>query len=261
MVTKTPTVEIADWINRQRISTLQIIVICLCAMCALLEGLDAQNIGFVAPAIIHEWRLPVHNFTPVFMSGLFGLLIGCLFIAPLADKVGRKMILLGSVASFALFSLISAGATSLEALSILRFLTGIGIGGGMANAIALTSEYFPEHRRAGMTVIMFVGFSLGASLGGFLSAYLIPHFGWQSVFLAGGILPLALAILLAFALPESIRHLVVHNFSTRQIIAIFNELIRTQHSLRTPASLSPRRKKAASRWHICSEKDVLLAPS
>jgi MFS transporter, AAHS family, 4-hydroxybenzoate transporter len=144
-------VEITDWINHQRISRLQITVVCLCAMCALFEGLDAQNIGF------REWGLPPHSFTPAFMSGLFGLLIGCLFIAPLADKVGRKTILLGSVASFALFSIFSAAARSFEALSILRFLTGLGIGGGMANAIALTSEYFPERRRAGMTVVMFLG--------------------------------------------------------------------------------------------------------
>jgi MFS transporter, AAHS family, 4-hydroxybenzoate transporter len=217
-------VEITDWINHQRISRLQITVLCLCAMCALFEGLDAQNIGFVAPAIIREWALPSHSFTPAFMSGLFGLLIGCLFIAPLADKVGRKTILLGSVASFALFSILSAEARSLEALSILRFLTGLGIGGGMANAIALTSEYFPERRRAGMTVVMFLGFSFGASLGGFLSAYLIPHFGWRSVFIVGGILPLLVAILLAFALPESIRHLVAHNFPPSRINVILRRI-------------------------------------
>jgi MFS transporter, AAHS family, 4-hydroxybenzoate transporter len=217
-------VEITDWINHQRISRLQITVVFLCAMCALFEGLDAQNIGFVAPAIIREWGLPPHSFTPAFMSGLFGLLIGCLFIAPLADKIGRKTILLGSVASFALFSIFSAEARSLEALSILRFLTGLGIGGGMANAIALTSEYFPERRRAGMTVIMFLGFSFGASLGGLLSAYLIPHFGWRSVFIVGGALPLLVAILLAFALPESIRHLVAHNFPPSRINAILRRI-------------------------------------
>jgi AAHS family 4-hydroxybenzoate transporter-like MFS transporter len=133
-----------------------------------------------------------------------------LLIAPLADKVGRKTVLVCSVIAFAFFSLQSATAESLWSLSAFRFLTGVGIGGGMANAITLTSEYFPEPRRAGMTVIMFVGFSLGASLGGFLSAYLIPRFGWQSVFIAGGILPLVLVVLLVFELPESIRHLVVH---------------------------------------------------
>ena len=200
------------------------LVLCLCGACALLEGLDAQIIGFLAPAIIHDWGIVRQDFTPVFMSGLVGLLIGCLLIAPLADKVGRKAVLVCSVTAFAIFSFLSATAESLSSLAAFRFLTGVGIGGGMANAITLTSEYFPERHRAGMTVIMFVGFSFGASLGGFLSAYLIPQFGWQSVFIAGGIFPLVLAVLLVFELPESIRHLVVHQAPTEAVVGILQRI-------------------------------------
>jgi MFS transporter, AAHS family, 4-hydroxybenzoate transporter len=251
-------VEITDWINHQRISSLQVTVLCLCAMCALFEGLDAQNIGFVAPAIIREWALPPHSFTPAFMSGLFGLLIGCLFIAPLADKIGRKKILLGSVASFALFSIFSAEARSLEALSMLRFLTGVGIGGGMANAIALTSEYFPERRRAGMTVVMFLGFSFGASLGGLLTAYLIPHYGWRSVFIVGGILPLLVAILLAFALPESIRHLVAHNFPPSRINAILRRINPgVTFAPDTSFTIAEERKSGLTVGHLFREERTL----
>jgi MFS transporter, AAHS family, 4-hydroxybenzoate transporter len=217
-------IDVSDWINRQAISRLQVTVLILCAMCALLEGLDTQNIGFVAPVIIREWALPPHSFTPAFMSGLLGLLVGCLLVAPLADFVGRKAILLGSVSAFAVFSLLSATATSLTVLSVLRFLTGVGIGGGMANAIAMTSEYFPERRRAAMTVIMFLGFSLGASLGGFIAAGLIPILGWRSVFVACGILPLLLAVLLALGLPESIRHLVAHQVDPERIKAILQQI-------------------------------------
>lgn len=171
------TIEISDWINRQRIGRLQILVLCLSGACALLEGFDAQNIGFVAPVLVHEWRMAQPAFAPAFMAGLFGLLLGCLFIAPLADRIGRKAVMLGSVVAFAVFSLMTMAAWSLTSLTILRFLTGLGVGGGMANAIALTSEYFPERKRAAMTVTMFVGFPLGASLGGFLAAWLIPNFG------------------------------------------------------------------------------------
>jgi MFS transporter, AAHS family, 4-hydroxybenzoate transporter len=217
-------IEVSDWINQQNISRLQVMVLCLCGACALLEGLDAQIIGFLAPAIIHEWGLVRQNFTPVFMSGLVGLLIGCLLIAPQADQVGRKTVLICSVIAFAFCSFLSASAESLLSLSAFRFLTGVGIGGGMANAITLTSEYFPEHRRAGMTVIMFVGFSFGASLGGFLSAYLMPQFGWQSVFIAGGLLPLVLVVLLVFELPESVRYLVVHRAQTKDVIEILQRI-------------------------------------
>jgi AAHS family 4-hydroxybenzoate transporter-like MFS transporter len=158
------------------------------------------------------------------MSGLIGLLIGCLIIAPLADRVGRKKVIVGSIAAFSLFSFLSATATSLESLSILRFLTGIGIGGGMANAIAITFEFFPKRKRSAMTVIMFTGFPLGASLGGFLSAYLISRFGWQSVFICGGILPALLAVSLVILLPESIRHLVVHGGRAEHLMAILRQI-------------------------------------
>ncbi len=94
----------------------------------------------------------------------------------------------------------------------------------MANAIALTFEFFPKRKRSAMTVIMFTGFPLGASLGGFLSAYLISRFGWQAVFICGGILPAVLAVLLAIWLPESIRHLVVRGGRTQQLAAILERI-------------------------------------
>jgi MFS transporter, AAHS family, 4-hydroxybenzoate transporter len=220
----TPTVDVAEWINRQKISRLQIWVIFVSGACTLLEGFDALNIGFVAPAVVRQWHLPPHSFTPAFMAGLMGLLIGCLAIAPLADKFGRRTVMLASVAAFGVFSLLSATAGSLTTLSILRFLTGLGVGGGMANAIALTSEFFPERARAGMTATMFVGFPLGSSLGGYLSGFLIPHFGWQAVFIAGGILPLLLAPALIFILPESIRHLVISGTAPERVRAVLERI-------------------------------------
>ena len=220
----TPSIDISRWIDQQRISWVQILVLILCAACATLEGFDALNIAFVAPAVVHQWRLPAHSFTPAFMAGLAGLLVGCLCIAPVADKFGRKSVMLGSVIAFAAFSALSAVAWSLTSLSVLRFLTGVGVGGGMANAIALTSEFFPERKRASMTVIMFVGFPLGGALGGFLAAYLIPHFGWQSVFLAGGILPLLLAPVMALMMPRSLRHLVVSGAATERVVSILRRI-------------------------------------
>ncbi len=220
----TPTIDVAEWINQQKLSKLQIWVIIVSGACTMVEGFDALNIGFVAPAVVKEWHLPPQSFTPAFMAGLLGLLIGCLVIAPLADKVGRKTIMLASIVAFGVFSLLSATAGSLTMLATLRFLTGLGIGGGMANAIALTSEFFPERSRAGMTAAMFVGFPLGSSLGGFLSGWLIPHFGWQSVFIAGGVLPLALAPALIFVLPESIRHLVVSGTEPERIKSVLTRI-------------------------------------
>ncbi len=199
-------------------------MLALCAAAAALEGFDTQSIGFVAPSVIHEWHLAPKDFTPAFVVGLLGLLLGCLVIAPLADWVGRKKMLIGTSIAFGIFSLLTARANSLTSLSILRFLTDAGLGGGMANAIALTSEYFPARKRAAMTVAMFCGFPLGASLGGFLAAALIPRFGWPSVFVCGGVLPILFAIALMFALPESIRFLVLKRHAQARVAALLRRI-------------------------------------
>jgi MFS transporter, AAHS family, 4-hydroxybenzoate transporter len=218
------TFDVASWINSRAISPLQITVLSLCAAVTALEGFDAQNIGYVAPAIIREWHSQPHDFTVVFVSGLIGLLIGCLLVAPLADWLGRRRVLIGTATAFGVFSLATISAHSILSLSIFRFLTDLGLAGGMANAIAMTSEYFPARMRSWMTVAMFCGFPLGASLGGVVAAAVIPSFGWRFVFIIGGILPLILAACLAIFLPESIRHLVVSGADAKRISAILQSI-------------------------------------
>jgi MFS transporter, AAHS family, 4-hydroxybenzoate transporter len=217
-------IEVSNWINSRKTSSLQILVLVLCAATVAIEGFDAQNIGYLAPDIIRDWQVPPHDFTIVFVSGLVGLLVGCLCIAPLADWLGRRRILIGVLAAFGIFSLASAQARSIPSLSVLRFLTDMALGGGMANAIAMTSEYFPSRIRSWMTVVMFCGFPLGASLGGFLAAAIIPIYGWPMVFVVGGVLPLVLAVVLSIYLPESIRHLVVKGVDSWRVVAILRRI-------------------------------------
>jgi AAHS family 4-hydroxybenzoate transporter-like MFS transporter len=219
-----PRIDVSQWIERQNIGRLQVLVVILSAACAVLEGFNTQDIGFVAPAVTHDWQLAPHSLTAAFMSGTTGLLIGCLAIAPLADQIGRKKVMVGSVIAFSCFSFLTATVHSPNWLILLRFLTGAGIGGGMPNAIALTSEFFSERKRPVMTVIMFTGFALGAALGGFLAAYLVPRFGWPSIFIAGGILPAVLAPFLVFVLPESVGHLVVHRAPPDRVAAILKRI-------------------------------------
>ena len=122
------------------------------------------------------------------------------------------------------FSLLTAFATSLNQLTLLRFLTGLGLGAAMPNAATLMSEYAPERRRALLVNLMFVGFPMGSSLGGFLSAWMIPHYGWQSVLVLGGVMPLLLAVALIFLLPESVRYLVVKQHPAQRIAAILRHI-------------------------------------
>jgi AAHS family 4-hydroxybenzoate transporter-like MFS transporter len=136
-------------------------------------------------------------------------MIGALLFGPLADRIGRKKIIIFSTLAFGIGTLITAFVQDVNALLAIRFLTGLGLGGAMPNAIALTSEFNPRRRRATMVMIMFCGFSVGAALGGFLAAALIPQFGWRSVFVVGGAVPLLLVPILALRLPESVRFLVL----------------------------------------------------
>ncbi len=175
----------------------------LCSLVVLLDGLDTQVIGYLGPALAAEWKIPPAVLGPVFSAGLLGLMGGLLTLGPLADVWGRKRTILVSVALFGVFTLLTAQANGVADLMIYRVIAGIGLGGAMPNALALTGENSAPHRRATVTVAMFCGFSLGSVLGGGMTATLIAEHGWRSIFLIGGILPIVLLPLLWWALPES----------------------------------------------------------
>src|SRR5713226_8395451 len=200
-------VDVAQFIDQQPVGGFQIRLLLTCAAVLFLDGFDTQAIGYVAPALAKEWGLSKAELGPVFSAGLFGLMIGALLFGPLADRVGRKKIIVFSTLAFGIGTLATCLIQDVNTLLAIRFLTGLGLGGAMPNAVAMTSEFSPHRRRATMVMIMFCGFSVGAALGGLLAAALIPQFGWRSVFLVGGVAPLLLVPILALRLPESVRFL------------------------------------------------------
>jgi MFS transporter, AAHS family, 4-hydroxybenzoate transporter len=209
-------IDVAGVIDRQPVGRYQIGLLLTCAAVLFIDGFDTQAIGYVAPELARVWHLPRAALGPVFSAGLFGLMIGALCFGPLADRIGRKRIIVLSTAGFGLGTLATAFVGDATGLILLRFLTGLGLGGAMPNAVALTSEFSPHRHRATMVMTMFCGFSVGAALGGLIAAALIPSFGWRSVFVAGGAAPLLLAPYLAYRLPESVRFLALSGrFNTR----------------------------------------------
>jgi MFS transporter, AAHS family, 4-hydroxybenzoate transporter len=183
----------------------QLLLLVLCFFVVAVDGFDTAAIGFIAPAIRAEWGSTPAQLAPLFGAGLFGLMLGAFAMGPLADRLGRKTILVGAVTFFGAASLLSAWSGSIGTLTVMRFITGLGLGGAMPNAVTLTSEYCPERRRSSLVTLMFCGFTLGSALGGFAAAHLIASHGWRSVLVLGGAMPLALAPVLWIALPESLR--------------------------------------------------------
>lgn len=217
-------IDIEAFLNEHPLSWFQRMLFVLCFMIVLLDGFDTAAIGFIAPSLIREWGVTRPELGPVLTAALFGLAAGALISGPLADRFGRKSVLVGSVFAFGIASLASASSASLDQLTIFRFITGVGLGAAMPNAVTLTSEFCPERRRAIVTNAMFCGFPLGAALGGFLAAWMIPQFGWRSVLLLGGVAPIVLAAVIAFALPESVRYLVVSGKSAERIRAALRRI-------------------------------------
>ncbi len=193
--------DVAEILER-RLSGLQKSVVGLCGAILFVEGVNAQAAGYIAPALMHDWSLSSSDLTSFLVSGLVGLMLGGLVVAPLADRVGRRPVLLACVALFGVCSIASAASASIVMLNALRFLTGLGVGGAMANAISLTAEYSPERRRSSMVAVMLIGFIVGSIAVGLIAAALVPAYGWQAVFVVGGTLSLLLLPLLYFALPE-----------------------------------------------------------
>ncbi len=223
MTTQTTT-DIQAFINRHPFSKYQWMILVLCFVTVAMDGFDTAIIGFIASDLVQEWGVQKSDLGPVMSAALVGLALGALTAGPMADRIGRKKVLVLSILVFGGFSLITAFATSLTQLTVLRFLTGLGLGAAMPNAATLMSEYAPERRRALLVNLMFVGFPIGSSMGGFISAWMIPHYGWQSVLVLGGVMPLALAVALIILLPESARYLAVKNKSQQQIGTILRRI-------------------------------------
>jgi AAHS family 4-hydroxybenzoate transporter-like MFS transporter len=223
-------------LQRSHLGRFEMVVIAACAAAIFFDGFDAQAIGYVGPSLIKSFGIAPAALGPVFSGGLVGIMLGALFIAPLADRVGRRPVILGSILLFAAFTLATAWADSPTTLLWLRVLTGLGLGGCMPNAIALTTEYSPVRLQGFLVTLMFNGFTLGSLLGGVLAHQLIPRFGWRAVFVAGGSLPLLLVPLLFFVLPESLRFLAL---SGRNRVAV-DAALRRAGSAETAEALRAR---------------------
>jgi AAHS family 4-hydroxybenzoate transporter-like MFS transporter len=194
-------------IDSRPLSPFQILIVAHCAIVAMIDGFDTQAIALAAPQIAASWKVMPAAFGGVFAAGLLGSLIGAMVFGVAADRFGRKPTLLAAIGLFGMVTLLTPFTTSIEALALVRFLTGIGLGGALPGIISITSEFAPTQRRATIVSLMFCGFPLGAVVGGVAAAVLMPTYGWGSLFVIGSVVPLLLLPVIALVVPESIRFL------------------------------------------------------
>lgn len=209
MNTPAATINIPELLANSTVGPLQRRVFLLCALCLIIDGFDVQAMGYVAPALVPDWKIDRSALGPVFSAANFGVLIGSLVFSPIADKIGRRPVLVGATLFFAVMTIATAYAQNLSQLLWMRLIAGIGMGCIIPNATALVGEYSPAAKRVTLIMTITVGFTAGAAIGGFIAAWMIPLWGWRSVFLFGGAVPLAIGVAMLVSLPESLQFLAV----------------------------------------------------
>ena len=196
--------DIGGVFDDRPLSALQLRVILICALLGLLDGYDAQSIGFVAPSIARDWGLPPASFALIFAAGTVGSLCGSLPFGMVADRYGRRRGLIGALAVISASMTLTALARNPAELLVCRLLSGVGLGGMLPTLVALTAEYAPKRVRSFAVTAMFCSFPLGAVIGAiFASATITPH-NWRFVFWLGAAAPALMLPIVIFALPESI---------------------------------------------------------
>jgi AAHS family 4-hydroxybenzoate transporter-like MFS transporter len=217
-------VSIAEIFDAGPFSPYQIWVCFLCFCVTFLDGFDLTVIGVALPKIADFLHSKPGALGLALSAGQVGPLIGAIGLGMLADRWGRKQMLFISAIIFGVFTMLTAYITSVEQLALFRFLAGIGLGGAVPNALAFGCEYAPTRMRATLTTTMYAGMAVGSVTAGLSAAYLLPHYGWQSLFFVGGLVPIVIGLLVAVLLPESLEFLVLRGKDAKQIRRIVSRI-------------------------------------
>lgn len=200
-------INIKSLINDNPMSRFQIIAIFICLLINMLDGFDVLVMAFTASSISDEWQLSGKSLGILFSSGLFGMAIGAMFLGPLADKYGRRALIIACLAIITIGMLLSSLTDSLYQLAAMRVFTGTGIGAALASVNIITAEYSSNKRRGLSISLVQIGYPMGGILGGGIATLLITETGWRSVFVFGAMLSAIMIPVVMWRLPESIDYL------------------------------------------------------
>lgn len=197
-------IDLKQRLDNDPMGRFQCLAIGICIVLNMIDGFDVLVMAFTAASVSAEWGLSGAQVGLLLSAGLFGMAAGSLFIAPWADRVGRRPLILFCLALSGVGMLLSALSQSPLQLALLRGLTGLGIGGILASSNVIASEYASKRWRGLAVSLQSTGYALGATLGGLLAVWLLGHWGWRSVFLFGGIVTVLVIPLVLLWLPESL---------------------------------------------------------
>ena len=201
-------VSVSEVFDASRFTAYQYLVCCLSFLVVLFDGFDLTVAGVALPKIAEYLHAKPSALGIAVSASQFGPVIGALLLGSFADRFGRKPMLLFSGLVFAVFTGLTVTITSVQYLALYRFFAGIGLGGAVPIAFAFGSEYAPARVRSTLITTMYAGVPTGAMIGGLSAAWLIPHLGWQSLFVLGAVVPIVICIIMAALLPESLEFLV-----------------------------------------------------
>jgi AAHS family 4-hydroxybenzoate transporter-like MFS transporter len=196
-------IEVQGLIDAQRFRPITLWYVAVLLLALVADGYDLNIMGFAAPSLVKDWHASPQALGPLLSASLVGVLIGSPLFGALGDRIGRKRAVIAGSLVYGLLSLACFAATNLQELTVLRFLTGVGFGGVAPNVIALSAELAPRRRRALTASLVVIGLNLGSTMGGLVRPWLPVAHEWRSLFVIGGLFPLAVAALIAVGLPES----------------------------------------------------------
>lgn len=171
------------------------------------DGFDLAAMGYIAPELTREWHIAPARLVPAFSAAIIGMMIGGPVMGFLGDRYGRKRVIFGGLCAIGLTTLVTMATHGIADLVLLRFLTGLGLGGVIPNVVALVAEVVPRRVRGRLIIVVSLGIVIGIAMPGFVAAALVPRFGWRVLLLVGGVLPLLVALASLVYVPESIKYL------------------------------------------------------
>ena len=218
------TVDITAVLDGQKITGFNVRLVILAFLVMMTDGYDLGAAAFAGPGLIKEWGLRGPELGILLSSSLAAGFFGPPILGYLADRFGRKRVIVAGAFAFGLFSLAAVATTSLNQLVFTRILAGIALAGTLPIMVSLINEFAPKQARATMVVLMFTGVTFGGGLPGLIAAKFMAVHGWRILFWVGGLAPLAIAAVILFALPESAKYLTLHPARRGELVALLKRI-------------------------------------